>query len=206
MGVPAGDRVERPDSEVVIAKPQHPMELAGGPLIGNGVMLRSLTSSDDMTHYVRWMNDPEVMQFTESRFARHTLEGLVEYVRRHNASPDTLLLGIFEGRSDRHIGNIKVGDMNPVHRYADVGIIIGDKSCWRRGYASEAIRLVCDYAFRSLSLHKLSAGCYVQNEGAIRAFMKAGFLEEGRRISHYLYRGCYTDSVQLGLVNPLEQR
>jgi RimJ/RimL family protein N-acetyltransferase len=181
------------------------MELAGGPLVGNGVTLRSLTSSDDMTHYVRWMNDPEVMQFTESRFARHTLEELVEYVRGHNASPGTLLLGIFEGRSDLHIGNIKVGDMNPVHRYADVGIVIGDKSCWGRGYASESLRLVCDYAFRSLALHKLFAGCYAQNEGAIRAFLNAGFVEEGRRLNQYLYRGQYTDAVQLGFVNPFEE-
>lgn len=181
------------------------MELENGPLIGSGLMLRPLRPSDDMANYVRWMNDPEVMQFTESRFSQHSHEELVEYVRNQNASPSNLLLGIVECRSERHIGNIKIGDVNPVHRFADIGIIIGDKSCWGRGYATESIRLLCEYAFRVLTLHKLFAGCYAQNRGAIRAFLKAGFVEEGRRLSQYLYRGQYTDAVQLGLVNPCEQ-
>ena len=49
----------------------------------------------------------------------------------------------------RHIGNIKLGPIQWLHRRADLSLFIGDKSCWSLGYASEAIGLVRDWAFRS---------------------------------------------------------
>ena len=56
-----------------------------------------------------------------------------------------------------------------------------------------------DYAFSKLSLHKLTAGCYVTNPASIRAFKKVGFAEEGLLRSQYLTEyGRYTDEVVLG--------
>ena len=55
-----------------------------------------------------------------------------------------------------------------MHRFADIGIIIGDDAYWGRGFASEAIKLVISYAFDRLKLHKLTAGCYATNAGATK--------------------------------------
>ena len=52
----------------------------------------------------------------------------------------------------------------------DVGLLIGDKSFWEKGYGSEAIGLVCDYALE-IDLAKLTAGCYVSNAGSIKVFL-----------------------------------
>ena len=87
-----------------------------------------------------------------------------------------------------------------MHRHADVGIILGDKTCWGKGYAAESLRLVAGYARQSLQLHKLMAGIYANNIGSIQAFLKAGFAQEGRFASHWFCGGEYVDGLQMGLL------
>ena len=74
---------------------------------------------------------------------------------------------------------ISLGPIHWLHRRADLSLFIGDCSCWGQGYASEAIALVRDWAFRELDLQKLNAGIYVGNIGSRRAFEKCGFELEG---------------------------
>src|SRR5205814_2669717 len=100
--------------------------------------------------------------------------------------------------NDQHIGNIKLGPIHWIHRYAEIGLLIGEKSCWGQGYASEAIRLVTTYAFERLNLHKVTAGCYATNVGSVRAFEKAGFVREGVRPRHCFCEGTYVDLILLG--------
>ena len=81
-----------------------------------------------------------------------------------------------------------------------MGVVIGEKSFWGKDFATEAIKLVVDYAFNKLDLHKLTAGAYSCNIGFVRAFKTAGFSVEGVRKNHYLYNGNYADGVLLGIV------
>ena len=150
------------------------------------------------------MNDAEVLKFTESRFQAHSKEDLCVYVAKINANPLFVFRAINLGDTGRHIGNIKLGPIDWNHRFGDIGIIIGDKDCWGKGYAVESIQLLTEYAFGSLKMHKLTAGCYAANEAGIKAFRKAGFSAEGRRSSQYLCDGRYVDLIYLGLINPAE--
>lgn len=177
------------------------MSDTAAPLItGERLHLRRLTLDDVGEAYLRWMNDPEVIRFTETRFSRQTIESLRAFV---NASqgPNSLLLAIVEKASGRHIGNIKVG-INSLHRFGSVGIIIGEKDCWGKGYATEAVRLLRDYAFAELKMEKLCAGCYDGNLGSVRAFEKAGFFLEGRRIGQVDFEGRRIDVILLGCLPP----
>jgi ribosomal-protein-alanine N-acetyltransferase len=90
-----------------------------------------------------------------------------------------LLLGIFLKGDRRHIGNIKMGPVNWRYGRADVGLVIGDKSCWGNGYATGAISGICEFAFTTLGLRRLEAGAYSSNVGSIKAFLKARFVQEG---------------------------
>src|SRR3972149_2198414 len=108
---------------------------------GNRIYLRDISLSDAYNKdYCKWMNDQEVVQYTESRFQKHTVRTLRSYILHVNSS-NNVFLAIVLKDGDRHIGNIKIGSINPVHHTADIGIIIGDKSCWGKGYGTEAIRL-----------------------------------------------------------------
>lgn len=162
--------------------------------------LRTLTAVDVTDRYLSWLVDTGVTRYLEARFTDHTDESLRGLIERMNASPDTLFLGIFIAEGDVHIGNIKLGPVDPHHRRAEFGILIGDRDSWGRGFASEAIRALTDYAFETLGLHKVSCGVYDANEGSRRAFLKAGWFEEGRRRQHWSCDGGWHDDVQLGCI------
>jgi len=98
------------------------------------------------------------------------------------------LLGIFLRLDQRYIGNIKLGSIEECHRTADIGLLIDDKTEWGKDRASEAIAALTEYACNQLNIAKLTAGCYTDNEGSRRAFLKIDYVEEGRRISQ-----CFVD-------------
>ncbi len=89
--------------------------------------LRELRLSDVNDNYYRWMNDPEVTQYLESRFNTHSKESLHEYVKGKLSNTNEIFLAIMNKEEDRHIGNIKLGPINWRHHYASIGILIGEK-------------------------------------------------------------------------------
>lgn len=151
--------------------------------------------------YVGWLNDPRVNRFLESRFRQHTLESTREFVRTMLQSDDNLLLGIRDKRlQGRHVGNIKLGPVLAAHGLGEVGIMVGATEAWGRGVAAAAIQALVDVARAQLGLRKLSAGCYADNEGSARAFLKAGFKVEGRRLAHVVVDGNPQDVLLLGRI------
>lgn len=173
------------------------------PLLGEFIFLRPLTTEDATSRYLSWMADPQVVRHLEVRFSPpQTVDDLRRFIAASNDSADTLLLGMFLREDSRHIGNIKLGPIDRHHGSGDIGLLIGDRGEWGKGHASTAIALLAAYAFEHLGLDKVTAGCYADNVGSRRAFLKAGFVEEGRRIAQYLVEGKRHDGFLLGKVNP----
>ncbi len=153
---------------------------------------------DEVTdEYVTWLNDPAINRYLESRFVRHTAESTRRFVQSIVQSDDSILFGIRYVPVKRHVGNIKLGPIDRHHRRAEIGLLIGDRSVWGRGIASSAIELAARYAFESLGLLKITAGCYAGNVGSRRAFEKAGFVVEAIRKRHFLLDGAPEDAVLL---------
>lgn len=150
--------------------------------------------------YVSWLNDPEINRYLESRFVTHTVESTKAFVASVLASPNSLFLGIKSHQLDRHVGNIKLGPLDPHHATGDIGILIGDKAAWGKGIATSAIEAISAIAANHLKLRKLTAGCYASNAGSQRAFEKAGFLVEGMRPAQFLLDGRPEDLVLMGRV------
>lgn len=172
-------------------------------LQGDRIFLRRLTEDDASEDYVRWMNDPDINQYLESRFYTHTIESTKSFIRSVT-NKNNYQFGIFVKETGKHIGNIKIGSINQYHRYADIGFLIGEKDYWGKGIATEAIRLATDFAFNSLKLHKLWGGLYSSNIGSLRAFQKNGYEQEGIKKSQYFLNGVYYDDIMFGKVNPNE--
>ena len=164
------------------------------------ILLRKIELADVNDNYQAWMNDPEVMRYMESRFKTHSMEGIRSYVQSMLVDPCSCFFAIIDKPTGKHIGNLKFSHIRPVHLTADVGIIIGDKSFWGRGYAVESLKLAAAYAAKDLKLHKLWAGFYVNNEASIKSFKRAGFVEEGRFVRHWFFEGDYVDGLQMGLL------
>jgi len=173
-------------------------------LKGSSIILEQMRVQHVSEEYLSWLNDYETVKYTESRHVVHTLESLKSFVKNVN-NESNYCFAIIDIQSDKHIGNIKIGNIHPIYKYADVGLIIGDKNFWGKGIATEAIKLCVEFAFNRLKLHRLYAGMYDVNVGSIKAFEKAGFVMEGCEKEKYLFEGKRIDSYMYGIVNePVE--
>ncbi len=164
--------------------------------------MRELSADEVTPDYLAWMNDNDVVQYLESRFYPQTMESIRQFVDDCAADSACLFLAVRAAGTDKHIGNIKLHRIDHRHKSGEMSIMIGDKSFWGKGIATEAIELLSVYAFDVLGLHKLTAECYAVNMGSREAFEKAGFSLEGTRQQQYLCEGAYTDAYVLGRVAP----
>jgi len=163
--------------------------------------LREVRPSDVNETYYRWMNDPEITRYLETRFIPQSIENIRDYVISMQGDADNCFFAILLREKDRHMGNIKLGPIRWTHRLGEISLIIGEKECWGKGYATEVIELIVQHAFETLNLHKVTAGCYSTNTGSIKAFQKAGFEIEGKRKDHFYDRGTYVDHILFGRIN-----
>jgi len=170
-------------------------------IVGEKIYLRGLERSDLTGDYFDWLNDREVTRFMDSGLFPNTVEKMEDFYRNTALSSDNAIFAIVEKKADKHIGNIKLGPINWISRIASLGIMIGNKESWGKGYATEAIKLVVDYAFKELNLHKVTAGVVAGNQGSAKAFEKAGFSVEGHAKSRFYLDGEYYDSLYLGIVS-----
>jgi len=144
------------------------------------VHLKPLSLSHVSPRYVAWLNDEQVNRYLETRWQEQTIDTVLKYVDQSLKDPGVRIFAILEmAKGERHIGNIKIGPTNERHQYADLSYLIGEKECWGKGYATEAIKLACEYAFKVMKLHRLRAGLYAKNEASRRALVRNGFVHEG---------------------------
>ena len=170
-------------------------------LEGENIYLREVRLSDVNNNYYNWLNDSLVNQFLETRFFPRSQQNIEEYVKYMDGKSDEIFFAICTKSDDCHIGNIKIGPINWIHRFADISLLIGDKAYWGKGMATEAIKLISDFGFKKLNLHKLKAGCYVDNKGSEKAFTNVGYSVEGILKQHFFSEGRYVDTTLLGLIN-----
>lgn len=140
---------------------------------GRKIYLKTLTEKNATEEYCRWLNDPEVNKYLETR--RATISELKKYIEEKNRNPNCLFLGIFYKKNNKHIGNIKLEPIDVRNHRATLGILIGDKNYWGKGIGTEAIKLLIDYAFNKLNLKEINLGVISDNKRAIRVFKKIGF-------------------------------
>ena len=147
-----------------------------GPVIkGAKVTLRPPEPSD-AAKFIEWFADTEVTRFLGTAFPL-SLQAEEEAIKRLGESKNDVWWVIeAEGKC---IGASGIHRIDWINSNAITGMLIGDKSCWRKGYGSESMALRTEYAFRQLNLHKLKSGAFMENEPSKRALQKAGYKQVG---------------------------
>jgi [ribosomal protein S5]-alanine N-acetyltransferase len=143
--------------------------------------LREMRSEDVTQDYISWLNDPLINKALETRFAVQNKDSIQAFVTTQLANPDVFLLRIALSGCDTHIGNIKLGPINRNHASAQISLLIGTQEYQGQGFATEAIATVSAWAFGTLGLTRIEGGCYSDNFGSLRAFLKCGYIVEGYR-------------------------
>ena len=175
-------------------------------IIGKKIYLRGIEKEDISGNMSQWSNDPEITHYMVMGAVPNsgviycswnTLEE--EYEQLKNSDKD-IVFAIVDKESDKIIGIIGLYGISWIPRLAELRIVIGDKDYWGKGYGTEAIKLVVDYAFDKLNLNNVYLGVNAEHKGAIKAYKNAGFVEEGilRKVQ---YRNSkYYDAVRMSIL------
>ena len=114
-------------------------------------------------------------------------------------SQTEIQLAICLKEGDRHIGNVHLTEIDWVSRHAEVGIFIGETQHRSNGYGQQALRLLLRHAFHDLGLHRVYLTVLDDNQRAIRAYEKCGFVVEGKLRRHAYKRGQFRDLIFMGV-------
>ncbi len=143
--------------------------------------------------YVAWLNDPDVVRFSEQRHKTHTLESCAAFVTCFADSP-ARLWAIETASDGTHIGNIHA-DIDVMNGLADVAILIGARDVWGQGYGLEAWNGALGWLKSEPGVRKIVAGCMHANTAMRQIMRNSGMTDDGVRRSHYLLDGKPEDVV-----------
>jgi diamine N-acetyltransferase len=151
-------------------------------MIGEKIFLRALEISDVQTLYA-FENDTSIWNVSDTimPYSAFALEQYVlEAINTDIYTTKQLRLVICACSNGKSIGLIDLFDFNPKHLRANVGMLI-HADYRQNGYASEALKLLIDYAFTTLNLHQLACCLTPDNIASIKLFRKYGFILTGTK-------------------------
>ena len=156
--------------------------------------IRDFSEEHLSERYVAWLNDSEVVKYSEQRHHSHSLSSCKDYYESI-AGSDNLFLAIETSDiTPHHIGNIGVG-IDKFNNLADVSIIIGEKKAWGKGYATRAWCAVLDHLANQMNIRKITAGTMSCNTPMINLMKRSHMIIEAERPKHFIL-----DSQEIGFV------
>lgn len=167
---------------------------------GKRIFLRGLLESDLEEDYLNWLNDAEVCMGNSHHLFPYNESMGRSFILEKGSSSNELVLAIVLKKNNHHIGNIALQAIHHVNRSAEFSILIGEKECWGKGYASEAGQLICTHGFNTLNLHRISCGTYKNNIGMQKLAESLGMLSEGVRRKAVFSDGEYIDILEYGVL------
>jgi RimJ/RimL family protein N-acetyltransferase len=169
-------------------------------LAGTLVRLRALEPSDSESMW-RWAHDAEVVRWMDGGPPFSLAQNIAKGENRPKNTNENMLLGIESIADQVLIGYVALGDTDFVNGEATLqSIAIGDRAFWGRGYATDAVRVICRYAFAEMGLHRILLWVVDANSAARRVYERVGFVEEGKRREAFRRDGKRHDFVMMGLL------
>ena len=146
---------------------------------GNTVHLRVFQKSDISDTYVSWLNDVEVVKYSNQRFLNHTIESCHSYLDSF-LDTDNIYMAIEDKVTKRLCGSI-TAYIQTNHSTADIGLLIGNKKFWGKGVGFEAWTLMMEFLFKQCSVRKVTGGTLEVNIGMVRIMQKSTMTHEATR-------------------------
>lgn len=167
------------------------------------VRLRPLRHADSLLLY-EWITDRELVILNSAFHPVSEADHEAWVTSMMAKRPDLVIFVIEERSTAAAIGTCQLLDINWRHRSAELQIRIGDTTCRGRGLGTEAVRLLCDFGFADLNLHRIHLHVFASNNRAIAAYEKAGFVREGLLRQAAYIDGQWVDVVPMGLIRAYE--
>lgn len=142
--------------------------------------------------YVSWLNDPEIVRYSEQRHHVHTVESCRAYLESFAGSVDQFLA--IESDVHGHVGNIGIS-FDAANGVADVAIMVGDRAVWGTGLGSEAWCAVIAAVCARADIRKVTAGTMAVNQPMLRLMARSGMVVEAVRKRQVLCEGQEVDMI-----------
>lgn len=177
--------------------------MANGPeFVGARISLCPF-KDDFWTLCLDWYNDPEIIKLTSDDQSPLTAEEFRLMIEGDLSAEHSVVFGIRdEGNTPIGIGILR--NIDPLHRGCELHITIGSRSHWGRGYGTDAISSMRDYAFQTQGCHKVISTPFAKNPRMIRCLEKCGFEKEGILRDALLQADSFIDVVLMGAINPAD--
>lgn len=148
---------------------------------------------------VKWSNDMDVAILTGDA------SNMITYDMQKNYIEGTIKNGygflIIRKDNDEPVGTCRLKHIDLINRKAELGIFIGEKSCWNIGIGTEAIKLILDFGFNIINIRNIMLDVFSFNERAIKAYEKCGFKEIGRRRKSVVYGNNEYDEIYMDILS-----
>jgi RimJ/RimL family protein N-acetyltransferase len=178
-------------------------EMKNDLLIGKLVRLCAVNSATDAEAFSHWSRDSEYIRLSDSSVAQMwTIKQVTQYLEKEleGESATIFAFAIRTLDNDRLVGEIDLSGINWASGEAIVGIGIGDRNDWGKGYGTDAMRLILRFAFEELNLHRVFLNTFEYNPRAIRSYEKCGFKHEGRQRQVLNREGRRWDLIFMGIL------
>jgi RimJ/RimL family protein N-acetyltransferase len=156
---------------------------------------------EDLDTVIRWVNDESVTCTLSDAFiypvSRSDEMKWLENVALANYREKVFAI---EKEDGVLIGSVGLHQINWVERKAELGILIGEKQCWGKGYGREAIQAVLHIAFKKMNLHRVYLRVFEFHQRAIGLYEHCGFQREGLLREDHYYGGKYSNTLIMGLL------
>ena len=166
---------------------------------GKKIRLRPLRM-DDLDHIMAWANDWEVTRTLLMGRYPLTRENEKEWLESKLKASSEETVFVIETRDGKYLGGINLFRIQPIDRHAELGLVIGSKKDWGKGYARESMELLIRYGFETLNLHAIYLGVVSFHDRAIKLYRSLGFVEEGRLRHRVFLEGSYHDMISMSLL------
>ena len=184
------------------------IERAGGKpkptnyLTGERIRLVKFADRHITPAYIAWLNDQEVNRYLCTGRMPVSKDEMVAPKDEKNlmfAIMSNLLPGVggnyeTSGAYQNYVGTCSLHSISNIDRRAEIGYMIGDKSHWGIGIATELVGLLAEYGFGRLNMNKLTAGVVKGNIGSVKALEKNGFKQYCTNPQDYFLDGAYLDA------------
>jgi len=164
------------------------------------IILRKMTAQDAAVYH-KWRNDIDVMQTTAPLLDVYTIEETEDFVNKTIlGSSSSKCYLIVDKQSDKPIGITSLIKIDYKNGNAECIIDIGEKEVWGKGYGSEAMKLLLDYGFQEMNLHRIYLRVFSFNSRAIKLYEKLGFKQEGISREAIFRYGAWHDIIHMAIL------
>lgn len=156
---------------------------------------------DDVEIVKKYINQPEVKSLLHAGIPYlYTLEDEMKWYEEISALKDTYSFAIETIEDEKYIGGCGINNVDWKNSVAEIGIFIGNKDYWGKGYGTDAMQVLIKFIFNEMNINKIKLQVFSFNERAIKCYKKCGFMVEGVLRQEIFRNGRYHDDIVMGLL------